>query len=152
MLTWIASWWSGISTNNYPTNISNNNALSDEPFSLIEDSSKVKEKNKIIINQLSDIQEISSKVTISNAPARNAPNNGKNIRNLIEHKPVHITLISEAEIKKALSNLKQPVIVTHPPLPQRPTLLSELNELFLNTKDSRNPIEVVRERRQHTKV
>lgn len=40
-------------------------------------------------------------------PARNAPNDGKNIKELLQQKPVSIPLLSQQEISNARNNLKK---------------------------------------------
>ncbi|MEM2986597.1 MAG: hypothetical protein QXV60_00650 [Nitrososphaerota archaeon] len=54
-------------------------------------------------------------------PARNAPNQGKNIKSLFDQRPKHVIIVSDTEIKKALSNLKK----------------TEVNQ---NSKDYENPL------------
>ncbi len=69
-----------------------------------------------------------SGVTIG--PARNAPNDGKNIKATLEQKPTQVVLLGEDEIKRVLSTLRK--TTTNPPQTvfKQPPLFEELHSVL----------------------
>ena len=68
---------------------------------------------------------------IYSGPARNAPNNGVNIKKYIEQKPPDINTITSDDVKEAIDKLK-PVVVIDKPLGYTYTspLMAEFNTVF----------------------
>ena len=60
-------------------------------------------------------------------PARHAPNNGYNIRALLEQRPQCIVVVTEKEIKDTLSSLKKTKINAIPPLSNKNPLMKEFD-------------------------
>ncbi len=67
--------------------------------------------------------------TVYSGPARNAPNNGVNIKKYIEEKPVDIKTITSQDVKEALDNLK-PVGPIEKPRNYTSPLMNEFNTVF----------------------
>lgn len=62
-------------------------------------------------------------------PARNAPNDGVDIKKFVENKPTSVSVITETEIKTAMNNLNR-VNVIHKPSGYTAPLIREFNEVF----------------------
>ena len=62
-------------------------------------------------------------------PARNAPNNGVDIKKYIDEKPVDVIIITCADVKEAKENLK-PVVNVEKPTNYTSPLIAEFNQVF----------------------
>ncbi len=62
-------------------------------------------------------------------PARNAPNNGVNIKKYIEEKPPEVKIITDDEVQQALENLK-PIPIVDKPVNYTSPLMAEFNNVF----------------------
>lgn len=62
--------------------------------------------------------------------ARNAPNNGINIKTLFDQRPKQVMTVSEEEVRETLKSLKKTVINAVPPLSQKPPIMAEFDEVF----------------------
>lgn len=62
-------------------------------------------------------------------PARNAPNNGVDIKKYIEDKPLEVKMITCEEVKDALEKLK-PVVNNEKPAIYTSPLIAEFNQVF----------------------
>jgi|SRR5437016_579699 len=84
-------------------------------------------------------------------PARNAPNNGENIKQLLEEKPqmMNLTIITNIEIQNARQRLKSPVSHNVPDKPRPLTVLQQLAEI--HERGSTNYFESIKKRR-HEKL
>ena len=67
--------------------------------------------------------------TVYSGPARNAPNNGVNIKKFIEEKPPEIKTITQEDIVEALDHLK-PVQQIQKPVVYSSPLMEEFNTVF----------------------
>jgi len=63
-------------------------------------------------------------------PARNAPNNGKNIKVVFETRSSHMIIITESDIKNVLSGLRKTKINENPPATELKPLEKELRGVF----------------------
>lgn len=63
------------------------------------------------------------------AAARNAPNNGVDIKKFIESKPVEIKTISQNDLTSAIAKLKSPLPAEKPTVYSSP-LIKEFGEVF----------------------
>ena len=62
-------------------------------------------------------------------PARNAPNNGVNIKKFIEEKPPHVKIVTSEEIQQTMEKLK-PVTGVEKAAVYTSPLLTEINSVF----------------------
>ncbi len=67
--------------------------------------------------------------TVYSGPARNAPNNGVNIKKYIDEKPPDVKTITSEDVKEALNNLK-PISATEKPMIYTSPLMNEFNTVF----------------------
>ena len=154
----MTSWWYGDPSTNCSTsssiNCSTDSSISSSSGSsthLSTNSSTNSSSSTYIASSTEAINNTHVNTILThNAPARNAPNGGKNIKALIDQKPTHITLITDVEIKKVLNTLRKTEHIVFPPLPQQPSVLLELNNVFGNGKD--RYFELVRKRREETNI
>lgn len=78
-------------------------------------------------------------------PARNAPNDGKNIKEIMEQKPANVLLVSPNEINNIRNKLKK-TVQNEPYRSETPKLLLDLNNVFNQGNDKY--FETVRKRRE----
>ena len=65
-------------------------------------------------------------------PARNAPNDGINIKKLFDQRPKQVITLSEAEVKQELKKLRPTKINAVPPLTHKPPIMQEFEDVFAN--------------------
>lgn len=63
-------------------------------------------------------------------PARNAPNNGIDIKKLFDQRPTQVILLSETEVKQELKKLRPTKTNAVPPLSTKPPLMQEFDDVF----------------------
>jgi hypothetical protein len=81
-------------------------------------------------------------------PARNAPNDGKNIKELIEQKPDTVLLVSQSEINNIRNKLKK-TVQNEPYKTETPKLFLDLNKVFQQGNDKY--FENIRKKREEKK-
>ena len=65
-------------------------------------------------------------------PARNAPNDGINIKKLFDQRPKQVISLTEAEVKQELKKLRPTKINAVPPLSHKPPIMQEFEDVFAN--------------------
>lgn len=83
-------------------------------------------------------------------PARNAPNNGQNIKELFEQKPASVIVLTDKEIQSVRSTLKKTEINSDPPSIVIPPIMMSLNNVF--QQGNENYFESVKQRRLTAKL
>jgi len=63
-------------------------------------------------------------------PARNAPNNGIDIKKIFDQRPLQVICVSESQIKTELSKLRKTTINAIPPLLHQPPIMKEFDNVF----------------------
>ena len=63
-------------------------------------------------------------------PARNAPNNGIDIKKLFDQRPKQVILLSADEVKQELKKLRPTKINAIPPISNRPPIMQEFDNVF----------------------
>ncbi|CAH6420357.1 Hypothetical protein HVR_LOCUS1172 [uncultured virus] len=63
-------------------------------------------------------------------PARNAPNNGIDIKKLFDQRPTQVITVSEEVVKTTLKGLRKTVTNAVPPLSNKPPLMKEFEDVF----------------------
>jgi hypothetical protein len=85
-------------------------------------------------------------------PARNAPNEGKNIKEIIDQKPEQINMLTSSELQNVRQRLRK--TETNGPKPNLnkspATVLEELGNIF--EKSPNNYFELIRKKREETKT
>lgn len=67
---------------------------------------------------------------LSSGPARNAPNNGFNIKEIFDQRPKQVITLSAEEVQEKLRSLKPTVINANPPVSNKPPLMKEFDDVF----------------------
>lgn len=67
---------------------------------------------------------------LASGPARNAPNNGKNIKQLFEQRPQQVIIVTADVITQTLNGLRKTVINEIPPISQKPAIMQEFDNIF----------------------
>ena len=63
-------------------------------------------------------------------PARNAPNNGIDIKKLFDQRPTQVISLSEADVKQELKKLRPTITNAVPPISNKPPLMQEFDDVF----------------------
>jgi len=83
-------------------------------------------------------------------PARNAPNKGRNIKELFDQKPKHVIIVTAKQITDIRKNLKKTVTNAERPKTQKPPVMAELDTVF--EQGNINYFEMLRKRREMKKL
>ena len=65
-------------------------------------------------------------------PARNAPNNGINIKNLLNACPQKMVAVTEVELTQTITKLRKTKTNAIPPLSEKPKIMQEFDQVFEN--------------------
>jgi hypothetical protein len=82
-------------------------------------------------------------------PARNAPNDGKNIKAIFDQRPKQVMVVTEEEIGTIRKGLKKTQINAMPPKSQKPPIMAELDNVF--GQGNMSYFEMLRKRRESAK-
>jgi len=63
-------------------------------------------------------------------PARNAPNNGINIKDLLQQRPQRVICLTPEEVQHKLSTLRPTKINAIPPIQNKNPIMKEFDEVF----------------------
>lgn len=83
-------------------------------------------------------------------PARNAPNDGKNIKELFDQRPKQVMILTQEQVVTIRKNLRKTQTNATPPLSQKPPIMAELDTVFGQGNDSY--FDMVRKRRELAKL
>lgn len=83
-------------------------------------------------------------------PARNAPNDGKNIKELFDQRPKQVMILTQEQVVTIRMNLRKTRTNATPPLSQKPPIMAELDTVFGQGNDSY--FDMVRKRREVAKL
>ena len=130
MYNWITSWWStniiAVPNLNSPNVNQNIKLISNQDITSVSTSVSLDAEENVK-------QPVSSSVISTNiltGPARNAPNDGQHIKQLFDHKPSSVTLLTTNDILKARSALKKTSINSNPIEIKIPPLIGSLHAVF----------------------
>ena len=79
-------------------------------------------------------------------PARNAPNNGIDIKKLFDQRPTQVMTLTQAEVIKEREKLRPTKINAIPPISNRPPIMQEFDDVF--TQGYKEYFEFLRKKRQ----
>ena len=82
--------------------------------------------------------------------ARNAPNNGKNVKELLDQRTPQFPIITQKQVLDIKNNLKKTLSNAVPPLVQKPSIMVELDSVF--GCGNAAYFEIIRKRRQEAKL
>ena len=149
MYNWITSWWStkiiAIPNLNTPNVNQNIKPISDQDITSISTNVSLDTEENVK-------QPLSSSLISTNiltGPARNAPNEGQHIKQLFDHKPSSVTLLTTNDILRARSALKKTNINSNPIAIEIPPLIGSLHAVF--QQGNNDYFESVRRRRSSIK-
>lgn len=83
-------------------------------------------------------------------PARNAPNDGKEIKTLLDQCPEQVLMVTETEIHEVRKNLRKTQINSMPRILHEPPIIVELNSVF--RQGNANYFEMIRKCRRNNKI
>ena len=83
-------------------------------------------------------------------PARNAPNEGKNIKAFFDQRPRQVIVVTDVEIQNIRKCLKKAQTNTSPPKSHKPPIMKELDTVF--EQGQVGYFETVRKRREEAKM
>jgi len=63
-------------------------------------------------------------------PARNAPNNGIDIKKIFDQRPTQVMTLSQSEVQEELKKLRPTKINAVPPLSHKPPIMKEFDDVF----------------------